>query len=367
MRHSNWRGCSLAVLFVVTLPLHRTAPGADQLFSRIAFGSCCKQDQPAPIFDAIVDSRPDLFLMIGDNIYGDTEDMDVLWAKYQLLAGQPGFQRLRQACPILATWDDHDYGRNDAGREYARKAASQRLFLDFFGVPKDGPRRSRLGVYSAHVLGPPGRRVQIVLLDTRYFRSPLKRGSSEAEPGEGFSGVYRPVTDPETTMLGGEQWAWLEDQLKRPAELRIIASSIQVLPDEHGWEKWGNFPHERKRLLRVIAKTDAAGVLFISGDRHLAEQMRIEPDASGVDYRLFEVTSSSLNRPSGRRTKAGTRFGNELNRYRVGLTYFDINFGMIRVDWAPADPVVRLQVCDAKGDVVLQQRMRLSQLQPGGQ
>ena len=78
-----------------------------------------------------------------------------------------------------------------------------------------------------------------------------------------------------------------------------------------------------------------------------------------------DVTSSSLNAPSRNFTKAGVRFGNELNSYRVGLTFFDVNFGAVLVDWEAADPIVRLQVRDEKGGVVLQRRFPLSQLRSG--
>jgi alkaline phosphatase D len=237
------------------------------------------------------------------------------------------------------------------------------VFLDFFGVPKDDPRRTREGVYSAQVFGPPGKRVQLILLDARYFRGPLKAGFKPGEPGEGRRGKYVPNDDPAATVLGEAQWAWLAAQLKVPAELRLIGSGVQVVPDEHGSEMWGNFPRERKRLFRLIRETGAGGVVFLTGDRHLAEISQLpaaHPD--GVGYPLFDVCSSSLNTPSGNFTKTKVRFANEVNSYRVGLTYFDVNFGTVLVDWEPADPVVRLQVREESGDVVLQQRLTLGQL-----
>jgi alkaline phosphatase D len=342
----------------------RSSSAGDAPLSRISFGSCAKQNLPQPIWDAIVKTDPQLFLMIGDNIYGDTEDMKVLWEKYQLLGAQPGFQKLRKHCPVLATWDDHDYGANDAGVEYPKKRESQQLFLDFFDVAKDSPLRKQEGVQSSHTFGPIGERVQIILLDTRYFRSPLTRGYVPSERNEGFRGHYKATTDTSTTVLGEAQWKWLETELRKPAEVRIIASSIQVLPDEHGSEKWGNFPHERTRLFHVIRDTKAKGVVLISGDRHLAEIMEIDSARSGNPYPIYEVTSSSLNAPSGNMTKAGTRFANEINSYRIGLTYFDTNFGMITIDWSQPDPLIRMRVQDEVGDVVLQKTVPLSLLQP---
>ena len=76
--------------------------------------------------------------------------------KYAKLAAMPGFQKLREACPILATWDDHDFGANDAGSDYPKKDESQKIFLDFFGDPPDSPRRKRPGVYDAARLRPAG-------------------------------------------------------------------------------------------------------------------------------------------------------------------------------------------------------------------
>ncbi|MFM8218467.1 MAG: alkaline phosphatase D family protein, partial [Planctomycetaceae bacterium] len=249
--------------------------------------------------------------------------------------------------------------------EFPKRRESQQLLLDFLEVPADDPRRTREGVYHAEVHGPPGRRVQVILLDARYHRSPLRQGFVNGEPGEGVRGRYVPNDDPEATVLGNAQWAWLEAQLKVPAEVRLICSGVQVLPDEHGWEKWGNFPRERQRLLSLIGETGARGVVFLSGDRHLAEISRLPGGhPAGVGYPLWEVTSSSLNTPSGNLTGGGVRFANERNSLRVGLTWFETNFGTIEIDWSMADPLLRLQVRDEQGGVVLQQRVALSELQP---
>jgi alkaline phosphatase D len=356
-------------LFQLTLLLacvYEAADAADprlRPLSRISFGSCAKQDQPQPIWDAIVAGKPDLFVLLGDNIYGDTDDMQLLRKKYRQLEEQPGFVRLRQTCAVAATWDDHDFGRDDAGAEFEYRRESQQVFLDFIQAPAEDPRRKREGIYWSQIYGPPGQRVQLILLDARYFRSPLKKGFRSSEPGEGYRGRYMPNEDAGATVLGEAQWAWLSEQLREPAEVRIIGSSYQVLSNQHGWEMWGNFPKERTRLFDLIRGTEAAGVLLISGDRHLAELAALSANAAeGVGYPLYEATSSSLNQPSGNFTKTGVRFANEINPHRLGLTWFDVNFGNILIDWNEADPVIRMQICDEQGSVVLQQRMRLSEL-----
>jgi alkaline phosphatase D len=347
------------------LAIVRLAGAAEEPLSRVAFGSCADQKLPQPIWEAIVAAEPQRFIFLGDNIYADTQDMAELRDKYQLLAEVPGFAKLRKICPVLATWDDHDYGLNDSGGEYPKKAESQQVFLDFFEAKADDPRRSREGIYSSQVSGPAGKRTQIILLDQRYFRSPLKTGFVGGEPGEGRRGKYIGNTDAGATVLGEAQWKWLEIQLRTPAELRIIGASFQFVNDDSGSECWGNFPLERQRMLKLIRDTKAKGIVFISGDRHLAEISCLPAnDPPGAGYPLYDVTSSSLNKPSGNFSKSKVRFGNEINTHRVGLTYFDVNFGFIAIDWQPADPVVRMQVRDELGGVVLQQRMSLSELAP---
>ncbi len=358
------RGVLLCGLMVAVLPISQ-AIAEDQTLSRISFGSCAKQDQPQPIWDAVVAGKPELFIFLGDNIYGDSKDMSVLKGKYDLLGNQPGFQALKKTCPVIATWDDHDFGADDSGADFAMRKESQQLFLDFWGAARDDERRTREGIYSSAVSGRAGQRVQIILLDARYFRSPLKKGFDAREPGEGYRGKYSANDDDDATVLGEAQWKWLAEQLKIPAEVRIIGSSYQVLSNQHGWEMWGNFPKERERLFQTLRDAHAGGIILLSGDRHLAEMASLPTtDPLSIGYPLFDITSSSLNAPSGNMTKAGVRFANEINPYRVGLTFFDTNYGNILIDWTKDDPVIRMQVCDEKGGVVLQQRVGLSQLQP---
>lgn len=333
----------------------------DATLSTIAFGSCAREGRDQPIWDAIVREKPDLFLFLGDTIYADTEDEAVFRKKYALLAAKPGYQKLLKTCPVLATWDDHEYGLNDAGVEYPKKKMSQRLFLEFFKEPESSPRWKREGIYDARVIGPPGKRVQVILLDTRYFRSPLITIPKQERDARGMPrsiGRYRADPNPESTILGANQWKWLEDQLNVKADLRIIASSIQVVPNDHHWEKWGNFPLERRRLFDLIAGTRAGGVVFVSGDRHMAEISRLQPgSASPVAYPVFEVTSSGLNQGG-----AGYK---EPNRHRVGPGNFrKPNFGLIRIDWSKPDPKIALEVRDQDGQIALEHATSLRELQP---
>jgi alkaline phosphatase D len=331
----------------------------DTLLTRIAFGTCADQEKPQPIWDAILGWQPQLFVFGGDNVYGDRRQgrylpdgqlMDNLAAAYAMQAAVPGFDRLRRTVPHLVTWDDHDYGRNDAGGDFRYKHASQRQFVAFWRLAAADPRRGRDGVYDARVFGPAGRRVQIVLLDTRFFRSPLRITDQRGAPGRER---YLPDEDPSRTMLGDAQWAWLADRLREPAELRVIVSSVQVLAEGHGWERWGNFPRERERLLRLIADTGASGVVLLSGDRHLAALYR---ETAGLTYPLVEMTSSGLTEAF-----AGSR---EPGPNRLGDVYGEPNFGTLEIDWAAGRVV--MSVRNLRGDTVRSTTVALDTLRAPG-
>jgi alkaline phosphatase D len=327
------------------------APVAQPL-GRIAFGSCATQARPQPIWNSVVASRPELMLLLGDNIYADTLDMNVMRAKYARFAAMPGFQLLRKTCPIFATWDDHDLGLNDAGGDYPKKDESQKIFLDFFGDQADSPRRHRPGVYDGKVYGPEGKRVQVIMMDTRYFRSALKR-----KVPRNSSDPYEGNPDPKTTILGEDQWRWLGEQLRVPAEVRLLVSSIQVIAEDHSFEKWMNFPHERERLFKLIRESGAQGVIILSGDRHLAELSMMDAQ---LGYPIYDITASGFNQAS----RTWRTF--ETNRHRVATMNWGDNFGLVTIDWDQPDPRISMQIRDVDGDITIQQKIRLSTIRRKG-
>lgn len=313
----------------------------------IGFGSCVRENRPAPILRTIASDPPDVYVFLGDNIYADTEDPAVFRAKYARLLAIPGFRELRERSTVLAVWDDHDYGRNDAGEEFPAKELARRHFLTFWAEPTDSPRWHTDGNYGAVVLGPPGRRVQFLLLDTRWSRSPLKRLPQRSE-----FGPYAPDEDPSARVLGEAQWSWLAGQLQVPAELRVVASSIQVLADEHHFEKWGNFPREKQRLLELLDGSSGA-VVVLSGDRHRGEISRATLPSG---RRLYDITSSALNQGSGQPS-------NEPNALRRGPHVTEPHTAVLEIDWD--EGVVRMQLRRESGSVITELSERLSAMSAG--
>lgn len=283
----------------------------------IAFGSCNKHDKPNPFWDDILTLQPNIFIWGGDIVYADTDDVTKIEAAYNAQLEVPGYAALIAKVPITGTWDDHDYGLNDGGAEFPIKRESQQAFLDFIGVSEKSPRRKQEGVYSSQLLQSGSDAVKIINLDTRYFRTSLTKGLAEGKR-------YRPNRYGEGTILGAEQWKWLEQQLSgSKADFNIIVSSVQFLSNAHGFEKWGNHPHEVDRLKALIVSSKAKGVIILSGDRHISEFSKT--DVPNLGYPLVDFTSSGL-------THSYEDFSGEPNPFRVGEVTYEPSFGLLRLD-----------------------------------
>jgi alkaline phosphatase D len=343
--------CSQTVLHLVKeQEVSRIARGAAQpvALNRIAFGSCIDQNKPQPLWGQILADKPDLFIFGGDNVYASKQPFDITntHAAYAALAANEGFAKLRATVPHLAIWDDHDYGLNDGGAAFPHKQATKDVFLNFWNIPADDARRSREGLYHSVSYGPSGERVQIILLDNRWFLSKWKPTDQRDAPGKER---YVPDADPSKTILGEAQWAWLEAQLKQPADVRILVSGIQTLATGHGWESWSLFPAERQKLFDTIARTRANGVVMLSGDRHIGA---IYKETLGTPYPLFEMTSSGMTHPWKDAKEAGPN--------RVGELFTELHYGMVELDWAAR--AVKLQLRDAAGKVQREQIVSIADL-----
>ncbi len=339
---------ALLAFLLLSLACQRPEAGAGKFraeapLTTVAFGSCNRQNLPQPLWPEVQKQRPQVWVWLGDNIYGDSEDMAVLAEKYAVQQQQPDYAQLASSTRVIGVWDDHDYGVNDGGKEYPQREESQQLFWDFVGEPADSPRRRQRGVYSAHTFGPPGKQVKILLLDSRYHRDTLHQAVQQ--------GVKVNLPNETGDVLGEEQWAWLEQELRNsPAQVHLIGNGIQVLPEDHRFEKWANFPRSRQRLLNLIASTKAPGVILLSGDRHHAEISRIE--RAGIPYPLYEITSSGLTHVTKEPTAP------EVNRHRVGEVVNRLHFGLLTLDWSQKRPLAEVKIKGENDATYLTQTIR---------
>ncbi|MBN2894673.1 MAG: alkaline phosphatase family protein [Campylobacterales bacterium] len=318
-------------LLALWFPLHA--------IETIAFGSCANQYHDQPIWHTIAKHKPELMIMLGDNVYADVEDAWIeearikgrskaldakvtrhIQTQYDALSTNEGFKALRSTIPFVTTWDDHDFGKDDMGGDFPFIDRSREIFLQFWQADQNAQSD---GVYSAYMYGEAGKRVQVILLDSRTMRTTQFRvdEATYKERQKRQMGPYLANPDTQAQMLGAQQWRWLEEQLRQEADLRIIGFSIQFLADFTGWESWANFPKERERLLSLIASTRAEHVVMLSGDTHWAELSHLHDSRS---YGLWELTSSGLSEEWSDVSP---------NQNRVGTPYAKANFGLIRIDW----------------------------------
>ena len=281
----------------------------------LGMGSCLDQDNDQQEIWASL-KKEDLteFFFLGDNIYGDNKDgsLEKMLSAYKKQSNN--LPNWLNEIEINAIWDDHDFGVNDGGEDYKEKAQAQKLFLDFWKIHEADRRSNGEGIYFSKDVLLNNKIIKIIGLDTRYFRSPL----------EGEKRKLTPTKDTSKTILGVDQWSWLENQLTQDIDILVLASSIQVIATNHGFEKWGNFPHERQRLFKLLNGLEKP-VVMLSGDRHKAGLYRIG--------NLYEITSSSLNKPlPAWLSTLWDKTEKETDEFLLGEMFYESNYGILEIN-----------------------------------
>jgi len=311
-------------------------PDTSEILEKIVFGSCSNQMLDQKYWDVIAAKHPDLWIWMGDIIYNDTEDMDEHEKEYMKFKHNPYYQNFIGQVPVIGIWDDHDYGVNDGGTTYPKKRESKKLLMEFLDIPSDAKVRKHEGAYNSYEFGKGHRKVKIYLLDNRYFKDPLELDN------ESPSRYKKNLTG---TVLGDEQWKWLENEIKSShASINIFVSGIQLIPDDQLYEKWGDFPNERLRFLKLLEKYKPKNPLILSGDRHLAEIS----EYTYLDFsaNVTEITSSGLTH-----SFVGA---NERNAYRLGELYDGKNFGMLKITWGGSKVLMKVFIYDITGKLIIE-------------
>lgn len=284
-------------------PVHKRT---DAIIRTIAFGSCASTHDGLAIFN---DISADVLVFLGDNVYADTLRVFYMKWMYNRLSCTPEFRNMvNRVKYVLAIWDDHDYGSDDMGAENPFKYESQDIFLDFWRIPTYSERRRGRGVYGSYQFNMShNQTLSIIMPDLRFFRDPL----TICQNGE-----YYPRKDcfcpSNGSMIGEEQWAWLEDTVKasqRVDALSVIASSIQFAHSANGLESWTNFPRDRARMQSLLNPSKS---LVISGDLHYGEISLWDG--------ILDITSSGFS------SVAKTVLP---NKNRIGNAFPQNNYGVI--------------------------------------
>jgi len=297
--------------------LSKRLPNSNFNGLKIGFASCLNQEKKMPIFNTIKTEGFDLFLMMGDNVYGNSKSENLNELREAYNKQRQNFDKLDFDFPIEAIWDDNDYGLGDGGKEYHLKDKSKELFLDFWGISTNDPRRHRKGIYHEVIKNYNGKSIQFLFLDTRTFRDNLKPSDDKGAIGKER---YVPFPDTSLTMLGKEQWQWLTQKISKKTDYRFIISPIQFLAIGHGWECWNNLPYERQKLINLIDISNIGHTVLLSGDRHRGGLYQLNTKTNKI---ISEMTSSSLNVPYSN--------PEELGPLRIGSTYSKENYGVIQL------------------------------------
>jgi len=276
--------------------------------------------------------RPDLFLFVSDNHYGNTPDLESLWWNYRHALEVPERAELLANVSTLAIWDDHDYVGNNTNRTSPGRESALRAFGDYWATPPTG-LPAEPGVYFRASRGD----VDLFMLDDRYERD--LPGTAGAQ------------------ILGDEQHAWLERELMAStATFRIIASGS--IFSTTGGESWGiDYPSSRARLFDFIRDRRIPGVVLLSGDIHRSHLRRIHRSGTGA-YDLPEIVSSPLAN-----TTSTCPASAEPDAEQVACIDAGTSFALLDVDTTLADPRILARILDGAGLEVARMEIRRSDLE----
>lgn len=244
-----------------------------------------KLDRPAvpygkdsSIFETMAKEKSAFMLWLGDSWY--TRDVDYnsewgLWYRASHDRSRSILQNFLKAMPQYAIWDDHDYGPNDIGKNYILKDASRKVFMNYFCNTSYGENGQ--GIYSMISWAD----VEVFMTDDRWWRSEDRiKDSTDGKP------------NPEKRMLGKEQMDWLKNSLLHSfATFKIVAVGSQVLNPVSPFDKWWDFPAEYDELMNFIKEYKITGVVFLTGDRHHSEIIKVDRPGH---YPLYDITVSAL-------------------------------------------------------------------------
>lgn len=210
----------------------------------------------------------DLFLLCGDTAYCDgaitLPEYRDKWAEHLATAG---YRALRARTAVAATWDDHEVENNfdPETLDPGQLAAARQAFFENLPVRRDPVEPTRIWRRLRW-----GRTLDLFVLDSRSERRPSTRDTPEAE------------------YLSRAQLDWLMRGLQQStAAFKLIVNSVPIANypgvfDVQARDRWEGYPAQRRALLAFIDDLRIPGVLWVSGDFHLAAMGRVATEGPGA-------------------------------------------------------------------------------------
>jgi hypothetical protein len=269
---------------------------------KFAVVSCANDElyekEGSELWTQLWDSQPQFILEIGDNVYADVRFGKVIkdireqdiWERYVETRSRLNIYKKHKLIPIFAIWDDHDYGSNDGDRTFVLKDQSLKVFKDFF-FQEDVPNFFQNGPSLSSLLRIGGQK--FLIMDDRTYRS-VNQPSDTFIKNKGAA-VYPNKTDNDTyeTHFGKEGEAFIDKFLNEDKKPAWLISGDQFFGNYHNYESYeGNHPNSFKNFTNQL-KQAKSKVVFLSGDRHISEIMKISE--RDLAYQTYEITSSPIH------------------------------------------------------------------------
>jgi alkaline phosphatase D len=206
--------------------------------------------------------------------------------RHALYRTDPDLQELHRQHPMICVWDDHE-SANDAWRDgaenhnpeqgegewHVRRAAAARAYHEYLPIRTSPQGRER--IYRKFRFGD---LADLVMLDTRLHGRDLQA----AFKGSQFLPMNDPIiVDPNRSLLGFDQEAWLYDALSgsqaRGARWRFIGQQVMMAqlaaPGTNGAttlnpDQWDGYAPARQRLFRHLADNYIDNTVVLTGDIH---------------------------------------------------------------------------------------------------
>lgn len=257
--------------------------------------------------------------------------------RYAQYRRDPDLQALHQQLPVIVVWDDHEVA-NDSWTDGAQNhmPAREAEFKDRLRAATQAhaewmPTREQANGGSFRKFSF-GDLVDLMMLDTRNWGRAQQLDRRD-DPG---------LEDPERSLLGHDQEAWLGEQLSASrAHWRLLGQQVMVSPFALGTnlDSWQGYPAARSRLLQQLAAADGDSII-LTGDVHSSWAMDVLDDRGdrslAVELVTPGISSPLLSRDDAERRDAAVQSQPHVRYaqlWKRGYMVLDVDRARVQAAW----------------------------------